>query len=352
MGQQGGAAGVSNGIGRFLLPVSECGYALESITDDLSPDPWPVAANMRRKRCTGVALNVAVGLLGACVAGQGARIMLFVGGPATSGPGRVAKEELKTAMRSHTDISKCINTSLMSEVSCRLSARAFDPLFMLLSMLLLLLLLLPARCVVLTMSPHFTTHCHDHYTTLGPSSLQAVKYYSELAETAVKHSQVIDIFACNLDQVGMLEMRPCAQKTGGLMILADSFSQSVFKESFRRVFQRFPDDGSAAPSDAGHLMMGFNAKMEVMTSPEFKVQGAIGPCSSTGRRGKCVSEEVVGEGNTDQWVCGGIMPSSTIAFYFEITNPSDNVSSLEVCRLPRVYVCVCVCVCARARAFV
>jgi len=50
-------------------------------------------------------------------------------------------------------------------------------------------------------------------------------------------------------QVGLLELRPCVSHTGGLCVLADSFGQSVFKESFVYVFRRF-DDGAPAP-DAG-----------------------------------------------------------------------------------------------------
>jgi protein transport protein SEC23 len=39
----------------------------------------------------------------------------------------------------------------------------------------------------------------------------------------------------------MLEMKCCIEKTGGLAVLADSFGQAVFKESFVRVFRSFPD---------------------------------------------------------------------------------------------------------------
>jgi protein transport protein SEC23 len=55
-----------------------------------------------------------------------------------------------------------------------------------------------------------------------------------------------------LDQVGLLEMRVCIEKTGGQMVLGDSFGQSVFKESLRRMFRRVPDD---APVDAGQLQV-------------------------------------------------------------------------------------------------
>jgi hypothetical protein len=47
-------------------------------------------------------------------------------------------------------------------------------------------------------------------------------------------------------------MRVCIEKTGGQMVLGDSFGQSVFKESLRRMFRRVPDD---APVDAGQLQV-------------------------------------------------------------------------------------------------
>nr|GFD32283.1 protein transport protein SEC23-like [Tanacetum cinerariifolium] len=49
-----------------------------------------VAPGNRALRCTGVALSVAAGLLGACLPGTGARIVALVGGPCTEGPGSVS----------------------------------------------------------------------------------------------------------------------------------------------------------------------------------------------------------------------------------------------------------------------
>ena len=130
------------------------------------------------------------------------------------------------------------------------------------------------------------------------------------------------MFACSLDQIGLLEMKVCVQETGGLVVMADSFGQSVFKESFRRVFTRYPDE--AAPCDAGHLKMGFAATVEVLTSREYKVAGAIGPCSSLKKQSPCVAETEIGVGGTYAWSMGAIDPSSTIAFYFEVVNQPSN----------------------------
>lgn len=59
------------------------------LLEELSTDQWPVAPGNRAMRCTGVALSVAAGLLGASMAGTGARIISLVGGPCTEGPGAV-----------------------------------------------------------------------------------------------------------------------------------------------------------------------------------------------------------------------------------------------------------------------
>lgn len=265
-GQSGssGPTADQSAIGRFLVPVSECGFSLESVLDDLSRDPWPVKQGHRPNRATGTAMSVAVGLLETAVPHSGARIMTFVGGPCTSGPGRIVATELTETMRSHHDL-------------IRNNAPLYD---------------------------------------------SACEHYESLAARCVKNSHVIDIFAMSLDQVGLLEMKRCVEKTGGLVVLADNFGQSVFKESFQRVFRRHPD--SSPECDRGHLEMGFAATIECLTSREFKVCGAVGPCTSLKKMSNSVSENEVGQGSTYAWAMGGISPSTTIGFYFEIVNKEDN----------------------------
>ncbi|TYZ59310.1 hypothetical protein PybrP1_001189 [[Pythium] brassicae (nom. inval.)] len=252
-----------NSAARFLLPVFECGFTLEAILEDLQKDPWPVAADQRPQRCTGVALSVCVGLLEATFRGQGARIMMFVGGPPTVGPGSIVSRDRKEDIRSHTDLQK------------------------------------------------------DN----APLTKKAVQHYQMLADRCVNSNHVVDIFACSLDQSGVMEMKACVQKTGGVIVLADSFGQSVFRESFRRMFSKFSEE--AAECDKDHLTMAFAASLEVLTSREFKVAGAIGPCAALKRQGaapKNVSEVEIGVGGTNTWAMGGIDPNTTIALYFDIAN--------------------------------
>jgi protein transport protein SEC23 len=40
-------------VGRFLLPVSDCSFALEQVLEDLQRDPWPNQTDERPQRFTG-----------------------------------------------------------------------------------------------------------------------------------------------------------------------------------------------------------------------------------------------------------------------------------------------------------
>ena len=87
------------------MPVSECEFALNSILDDLQPDPWPTKQACRPARCAGTALNVAISMLEIVGgANRGSRIINLLGGAVTVGPGKIVSEELKERIRSHLDI--------------------------------------------------------------------------------------------------------------------------------------------------------------------------------------------------------------------------------------------------------
>ncbi|RWW17249.1 hypothetical protein GW17_00018831, partial [Ensete ventricosum] len=141
----------STSVYRFLLPASDCDYTLNSVRYpisfshiyELQSDRWPVEAGNRALRCTGVALSVAAGLLGACVAGTGVRIIALVGGPCTVGPGMIVSKDLSEPVRSQKDLDK-------------------------------------------DAAPHFH---------------KAIKFYDNLAKQLVNQGHVLDLFASALDQV-------------------------------------------------------------------------------------------------------------------------------------------------------
>lgn len=255
MNAGGASVGQPENSQRFLMPVSECEIQLTSILEDLSKDPWPVKNTERPERCTGVALQVAVGLLDATVKGCSGRVMLFVGGATTLGPGMVVSTDLKESMRSHTDIQKGD-------------------------------------------AQHFKA---------------AIKFYDTLGDQAAANGHVVDVFACSLDQVGVAEMRGCVDRTGGLIVLDDSFTHGVFQGSFKRLFFR-------DVADNNDLVMAFSGEMQVLTSREFKVCGAIGPVVSLDRKSSCIAESEIGVGNTCAWKIGGMDHNTTVALYFEMAN--------------------------------
>ena len=77
----------------------------------------------------------------------------------------------------------------------------------------------------------------------------------DAAKRASANSHVVDILIGCYDQVGLLEMSSCVNKTGGVMIMTDSFSTSIFKQSFQRLFAKSAD---------GNLAMAFNATLDVL----------------------------------------------------------------------------------------
>jgi len=248
-------AGVRDGlsqesISRFLLPASECEFAMNSILEELQQDPWPFATDERATRCTGTALSVAAHLLGACVPGSGARIMAFTGGPTTEGPGAIIGKILSEPVRSHKDLDK----------------------------------------------------------DSAPYYHKAVKFYEGLAKQLVHQGHVLDLFACALDQVGVAELKVAVERTGGLVVLAESFGHSVFKDSFKRVFQSGDYD----------LGLSSNGIFEVNCSKDIRVQGIIGPCASLEKKGPLSSETVIGQGNTTAWKMCGLDKATSLCLVFEI----------------------------------
>lgn len=80
------------------------------------------------------------------------------------------------------------------------------------------------------------------------------QFYEGLAKRASHNGHTVDVFAGCLDQVGLQEMKYLPNSTNGIIVFADSFVTSIFRQSFLRMFDK---------DDEGHLQMGFNATLEV-----------------------------------------------------------------------------------------
>ncbi|KAI9400400.1 hypothetical protein POPTR_002G238500v4 [Populus trichocarpa] len=251
----------SDSISRFLLPASQCEFTLNSVLEELQKDPWPVPPHQRASRCTGTALSVAACLLGACVPDSGARIMAFIGGPSTEGLGSIVSKNLSEPIRSHKDIDK---------------------------------------------------DSANHYH-------KAVKFYERLAKQLVHQGHVLNLFACALDQVGVAELKVAIERTGGLVVLAESFGHLVFKDSLRRVLQLGDYD----------LGLSSNGIFEVNCSKDIRVQGIIGPCASLEKKGPLCSDTVVGQGTTSAWKMCGLDKATTLCLIFEIAKKDSTDTTVQ-----------------------
>eukprot|EP01029_Cantina_marsupialis_P004775 TRINITY_DN14993_c0_g1_i1.p1 TRINITY_DN14993_c0_g1~~TRINITY_DN14993_c0_g1_i1.p1 ORF type:complete len:795 (+),score=220.80 TRINITY_DN14993_c0_g1_i1:24-2387(+) len=260
----------------FVQPLSDCCDMLEMVLDDMVHDEFGVSPkdNSRPLRCTGAALKIAQCVLESVARDCGGRIMMFLGGACTHGQGQVVDAKVTEMIRTHTDLER---------------GRA-------------------------------------------PFYHEAKEFYDEVATRCLENGHAIDIFACSLDQVGLLEMRSCLEKTGGVVVMGDTFSQSMYTESLKRVFNRYErpamDYGtqSIEHPDDDHLMMGFRATTTIHCSSGIRLNGCLGPCTSTKTilESTSVSDNQIGEGETQTWLLGAINPSSTFVYYCEPSNEDVN----------------------------
>ena len=139
---------------KFLVPLKDSEFAINSFLDDLFPDPFPVGFEERKSNCLGLAINVAISLLESVHNGEPCRIFIFAGGPCNIGSGKIVDLKLKETIRNYLDFEKGNENTY-----------------------------------------HFQ---------------EAIKYYEELADRAFKANQIIDIYSFNKifesDEEGNLKM--------------------------------------------------------------------------------------------------------------------------------------------------
>nr|CAN67335.1 hypothetical protein VITISV_024487 [Vitis vinifera] len=131
-------------------------------------------------------------------------------------------------------------------------------------------------------------------------------FYKKLLSDA---SIVLDLFACSLDQVGASELKVPVETSGGFMMLGESFESDQFRKCLRHIFNR---------DEEGNLMMYFDSTIEIVTTKDVKLCGALGPCVSLRKKNSLVSENEIGEGGTYMWKLGTLTNKTCIAFFFQV----------------------------------
>ncbi|KAK4258218.1 hypothetical protein QN277_007690 [Acacia crassicarpa] len=136
-------------------------------------------------------------------------------------------------------------------------------------------------------------------------------FYKQVSKRLSDASVVLDLFACSLDQVGVAELREPVELSGGFMMLAESFESDRFKKCLRHIFKC---------DDEGYLKMNFDATIELVTTKDVKICGALGPCVSLRKRNNLVSEAEVGEGGTYMWKLNTLTDKTCIAFFLQVND--------------------------------
>ena len=259
-GGPGNNANAGFGVHRFIQPVEQCEFALTSILEELQRDPWPVKNDERPLRCTGTAASIAVALMESCFAQRAVA-------------GRV---------------------TLFTSGPCTQG---------------------PGAIVDKSLKEQLRSHSDFVKGNNIALSKAASKHYGNLSQRCVTGGYCFDVFSACIDQAGTMEMKELVERTGGHHLMAEEFASPVFKQSFQRLFNR---DGN------GDLEMAFDATIEVQTSREFKVCGAIGPCASLGKKSPSVGETEIGLGGTCAWKACGIDPTMSLGLFFEVVNHHSN----------------------------
>lgn len=262
----------------FLQPVGLAEYQIGSIIDSLITNTFPrVSGRERPLRATGAAINIASLLLTALLTPygtNGGNIMCFVGGACTYGPGKIVDNQLKEPLRSHHDIETAKQSTLTKNIKL----------------------------------PQQSNNFQVNYSLV----LKAKEFYKSITQKLVKLGISCSYFVGSYDQIGLYEMDEVCRKTGGVIIMSDSFSTSIFKQSFMKFLNK--------NDDSGYLDFGLNATLEVKVERDLKIQGLIGNAIGLPvkqQNNQLISKIVKGQGNTNCWKLCHINPQSSFAIYFE-----------------------------------
>ena len=145
----------------------------------------------------------------------------------------------------------------------------------------------------------------------APYYSKSSSFYKQVSQRLSDASIVLDVFAFSLDQVGAAELKGPVESSGGFMMLGDSFESSQFRKCLSHIFNR---------DEEGNLKIYFDATIEIVTTKDVKICGALGPCISLRRKNNLVSNNEIGEGGTYMWKLGTLTSKTCFAFFFQVSD--------------------------------
>ncbi|XP_027116423.2 protein transport protein SEC23 G [Coffea arabica] len=166
----------------------------------------------------------------------------------------------------------------------------------------------PGIIVASDYSHAIRTH-RDIDSGYAPHYIRSCEFYKRLSKRLCDSSVVLDLFACSLDQVGAAELKVPVESSGGFMMLGESFDSEKFRKCLNHIFIH---------DEEGNLNMCFDATIELVTTKDVKICGALGPCVSLQKKNSSVSDKGIGESGTYVWKLGTLNKKTCIAFFFEV----------------------------------
>ena len=251
---------------KFIMPVGEVSFSINSFLDDLQRDNWHKIPEHREANSVGLAIKTAIAILECIARNDPSRILVFLGGPGTIGEGQIVGRELKETIRNFVDFEKGNSNT-------------------------------------------------KYYKN-------AKNFYDNLGIKLSLNGIILDLFSCCLNQVGLYEMKNLVNKSGGYMIFTDSFSTMIFKDSLKKIFELDEND-NLKMNFKGKL--DFNCTRNFKISGAIGHLHSIETKDTN-----IVSEIVIGEGKTKSWLLGGIDDSSTYTFILDINDENKHYKNLTV----------------------
>ena len=101
-----------------------------------------------------------------------------------------------------------------------------------------------------------------------------------------------------------------------MVVLAESFANTVFKTSFARMFSTDGEDARGVSS---------GGVFEVITSRDVKTAGCVGPCAALDKKTLpgAIADVAVGSGGTTAWKLCSLSNDTSLAVFFEPANRGD-----------------------------
>lgn len=150
---------------------------------------------------------------------------------------------------------------------------------------------------------------HRDLNSGSSAHFRSFEFYKTISQRLVNSSVILDLFACSLDQVGAAELRVPVESSGGFMMLGEFFDWHQFRKCLHHLF---------ILDDEGNLKLCFDATIEIITTKDVKICGALGPCISLQKKNSSVSNNEIGQGRTYMWKLGTLTNKTCIAFFFAV----------------------------------